>query len=56
MSELIVFAANLSLYQEVFPLVVEYDVDFLGSRATDVGAWRGVVLGVWFREGRTYRT
>ena len=41
MSELIVFATYLSLYQEVLSLVVKYDVDFLGSRATDVGAWRG---------------
>ena len=40
-SELIIFAANLSLYQEVLPLVVEYDVDFLGSWAADVGSWRG---------------
>ena len=56
MSELIIFAANLSLYQEVLPLVVEYDVDFLGSRAADVGSWRGVVLRVWFGEWRTYRT
>ena len=55
-SELIIFAANLSLYQEVLPFVVEYDVDFLGSRAADVGSWRGVVLGAWFGEGRTYRT
>ena len=54
MSELIVFAANLSLYQEVLSLVVEYDVDFLGSRAADVEAWRGVVLGAWFgRDGLT---
>ena len=50
MSELIIFATYLSLYQEVLPLVVEYDVDFLGSRATNVGAWRrcgfrGVVWG-----------
>ena len=41
MSELIVFATYLSLYQEVLSLVVEYDVDFLGPRAADVGAWRG---------------
>ena len=48
MSELIIFAANLSLYQEVLSLVVKYDVDFLGPRAADVGAWRDVVLGAWF--------
>ena len=52
MSELIIFATYLSLYQEVLSLVVEYDVDFLGSRAADVGACRGVVLGAW----QTYRT
>ena len=51
MSELIIFAVNLSLYQEVLSLVVEYDVDFLGHRAADVGAWRGVVLGAWFGRG-----
>ena len=55
-SELIVFATYLSLYQEVLPLVVEYDVDFLGSRPQMSGPGGGVVLRAWFGEGRTYRT